>query len=229
MKNKTGIWFCPLLVMGLVLILTHSCQKDENAPEAITDKDGNVYTSVTIGTQVWMVENLKTTKFNDGTAIPLVTDNTAWKNLVTPGYCWYNNDAATYKEAYGALYNWYAVNTGKLCPSGWHVPTVAEWETLTDYLGTYVVAGGKLKETGNTHWNAPNAGASNESGFTALPGGDRSSNGAYDGIGGYGTWWSSTEDSNTEAKFEQILSGFGGVYRDDYAKQNGFSVRCLQD
>ena len=101
----------------------------------VVDIDGNVYHTVTIGTQVWMVENLKTTRYNDGTAIPLVTDGTAWAALTTPGYCWYNNDSATYKNTYGALYNWYAVNTGKLAPTGWHVPTDSEWTVLTTYLG----------------------------------------------------------------------------------------------
>ena len=118
----------------------------------VTDDDGNVYHSVTIGTQVWMVENLKTTKYNDGTSIPLVTDATDWHNLLTPGYCWNNNDEATYKATYGALYNWYTVNTGNLCPTGWHVPGDAEWTTLTTYLGGEDVAGGKLKEVGITHW-----------------------------------------------------------------------------
>ena len=99
-----------------------------------TDADGNVYHTVTIGTQTWTVENLKTSKYNDGTKIPLVTDGTTWGNLTTPGYCWHNNDAATNKATYGALYNWYAVNTGKLAPSGWHVPTDAEWTTLENYL-----------------------------------------------------------------------------------------------
>ena len=114
----------------------------------VTDIDGNVYHTVTIGTQTWMVENLKTTKYNDGTAIPLVTDSTAWLNLTTPGYCWYNNDAATYKNTYGALYNWFTVNTSKLAPSGWHVPTDAEWTTLITYLGGETVAGGQMKSTG---------------------------------------------------------------------------------
>ena len=123
MKTKNGILLCLTMVMGLHLILINSCSKDEaeNNPASITDKDGNVYTSVTIGTQVWMVENLKTTKYNDGTPIPNVTDNTEWSNLTTPAYCWYDNDI-TKKNPYGALYNGYAVRTGKLCPTGWHVP-----------------------------------------------------------------------------------------------------------
>ena len=122
--------------MGLVLILSYGCTKDNNnnPSSSITDTDGNVYTSVAIGTQVWMVENLKTTKYNDNSAIPLVTDNTAWGNLSTSGYCWYSNDIAN-KTAYGALYNWYAVNTSKLCPTGWHVPIDAEWKILERNLG----------------------------------------------------------------------------------------------
>jgi len=138
-----------------------------------SDIDGNVYNTITIGTQIWMKENLKTTKYNDGSSIPLVTDNTAWINLSTPGYCWYNNDAATYKSAYGAMYNWYTVNTGKICPPNWHVPTDTQWETLITYLGGKIIAGGKMKETGTAHWTSPNIGATNETGFTALPGGYR--------------------------------------------------------
>jgi uncharacterized protein (TIGR02145 family) len=148
----------------------------------VTDGDGNVYNTVTIGTQIWMKGNLKTMKFNYGTSIPNVTDNTTWAGLTSAAYCWYNNDAATYKTTYGALYNWYAVdvasNDGKnVCPAGWHIPSDAEWTTLTDYLGGASVAGSKLKETGTTHWLSPNTGATNESGFTALPGGGHSRNG----------------------------------------------------
>ena len=114
--------------------------------DGINDIDGNAYNKVTIGRQTWLVENLRTTKYNDGTLIPLVQDNTAWSNLITPGYCWFDNDEVANKNPYGALYNWYAVNTGKLCPSGWHVPTDTEWTTLIDNLGGLDVAGGKLKE-----------------------------------------------------------------------------------
>ena len=124
-----------LSTMLLTIIMLVSCSKKDdpnNTVNTVTDKDDNVYHTVTIGTQTWMAENLKTTKYNDGTAIPLVTDSTAWTSLLTPAYCWYNYDATTYKNTYGALYNWYAVNTGKLAPIGWHVATDAEWTTLTD-------------------------------------------------------------------------------------------------
>jgi len=198
----------------------------------VTDADGNIYSTVTIGTQVWFAENLKTTKYKDGTTIPLVTDGEAWGALSTPGYCWYNNDATTYKSTYGALYNWYTVNTLKLCPTGWHVPDNAEWWTLTTYLGGENVAGGKLKETGTTHWASPNTGATNETGFTAVPGGSRDGGGPFMYIGyfgGLGYWWSSTEYSTTNAWSRYMYSNLSIVYIFNNDKQNGFSVRCLRD
>jgi len=193
------------------------------------DNDGNNYTTVQIGTQVWMVENLKTIKYNDGTPIPLVTDSTAWSNLTTPGYCWYNNDTAN-KNAYGALYNWFTVNTGILAPTGWHVPTDAEWTTLTTYLGGESIAGGKLKETGLTHWRSPNAGATNESGFTALPGSHRDINGAFSAIGDDGYWWSVTEYGSTgKVWYRNMNYNYAGVVRVSNNKINGHSVRCVKD
>ncbi len=157
------------LICALLLFLATGCKKSNEEPSEIKDGDGNVYTSVKIGTQTWLSENLKTTKFNDGTPIPLVTDNNEWKNLATPGYCWYGNDEATHKNVYGALYNWHAVSTGKLCPKGWHVPSSDEIDVLDIFIGNDV--GGKLKETGTTHWRAPNTGANDQYGFRALPGG----------------------------------------------------------
>ncbi len=124
-----------------------------------------------------MAENLKTTKYNDGRAIPLVTDEKAWKALKTPGYCWYNNDVKN-KDIYGALYNFYTVNTKKLCPEGWHVPSDAEWTTMVKFLGDENTAGDKLKESGNAHWKNFLITATNDFDFTALPGGTR----LYSGI-----------------------------------------------
>ena len=196
---------------------------------SVSDNDGNTYKTIQIGTQTWMAENLKTTKYNDGTVIPLVTDGTAWAALSTPGYCWYSNDAATYKATYGALYNWYTVNTGKLCPTGWHVPTDAEWTTLTTYLGGESNAGGKLKESGTIHWLSPNTGANNSSGFTTLPGGYRNYNGSFLGIGGDGYWWSSTEYATYIAWYRYMYYYLSNVYRSDFYKLGGFSVRCLKD
>ncbi|NOQ27751.1 MAG: hypothetical protein GQ564_20500, partial [Bacteroidales bacterium] len=195
----------------------------------VTDIDGNVYQTVQIGDQIWMAENLKTTKYNDGTAIALVTDNTEWENLTTGAYCWYNNDEASYKNTYGALYNWYTVITGKLCPTGWHVPTDAEWTMLTTYLGGESIAGGKLKETGITHWETDNTGATNEAGFTALPGGYRFFNGMFSDIGYRSYWWSATEYGATGAWARSVYYGSSNTSRTANGKKEGFSVRCIRD
>jgi len=231
MKNLKANWIYPLIIMGFVLFFSSSCKKSDNSTPGITvtDIDGNGYHTVTIGTQVWMVENLKTTKYNDGTAIPLVTDGTEWSGLSTPAYCWYNNDAATYKSTYGALYNWFAVNTGKLCPAGWHVPTDAEWATLVAYLGDSTTVGGKLKETGTAHWVSPNTGASNSSGFTALPGGSRYSNGSFYLNGKYGWYLSSTESSTTDEWHMYMQYNSSQIFRTAGSKVLGFSVRCIKD
>jgi uncharacterized protein (TIGR02145 family) len=196
----------------------------------VTDIDGNNYIAIDIGSQLWMAENLKTTKYNDGTAIPLITDGAAWMNLSSPGYCWMDNDEATYKNTYGALYNWYTVNTGKLCPTGWHVPTDAEWTTLTDYLGGESVAGGKLKEYGTTHWVNPNTGATNETGFTALPGGNRTDDyGYFNFPGGSGDWWSTVEYSTWVARSRRMTAYYNFVDSTPEPKKYGHSVRCIKD
>jgi uncharacterized protein (TIGR02145 family) len=194
------------------------------------DIDGNHYNAIKIGNQIWMAENLKTTKFNDGNPIPLVTDNAEWASLSSPAYCWYENDQATYGQTYGALYNWYAVNTGKLCPTGWHVSTDADWTTLIDYLGGVMVAGGKLKESGTTHWSSPNEGATNESGFTALPGGGRFALiGNFRNAGIVGFWWGSTE-YDTDSSWHYYLHYESPIVaRMTYFKVVGYSVRCLKD
>ena len=218
--------------MGVLFMLTNSCKKDdnkENSGTTVTDIDGNVYHTVKIGAQTWMVENLKTTHYNDGTAIPLVTHDTAWGSLTTPGYCWYNNDQATYGSTYGALYNWYAVNTGKLCPTGWHVATDAEWTQLTDYLGGVWVAGGKMKEAGLSHWQSPNTGATNSSGFTAFPGGYRFTDGSFYLLTYYAYFWSSSQLDATYAWHRYLLYGYEYVFSYYYLKTYGFSCRCLQD
>lgn len=203
--------------------------KNTTPTNTVTDVDGNVYHTVTIGTQIWMVENLRTTRYRNGDLIPCVTDGKAWFNLKTPGYCWYNNDAQTY-NMYGALYNWYAVDDNrKIAPAGWHIPTNAEWTILTTYLGGEIVAGGKLKETGTTHWQSPNTGATNETGFTALPGGYRYYGGIFIGMGGYGYWWSASQLNINEADNKFIISGNSVMDRDYGNKSLGGYVRCLKD
>jgi uncharacterized protein (TIGR02145 family) len=196
----------------------------------VNDYDGNTYNTVKIGNQWWMAENLKTTTLNDGTPIPLETDGIQWSWKTTPAYCWYDNDEVTYKNTYGALYNWFTVNTDKLCPVGWHVPGDAEWTELTDYLGGYSVAGGKLKEAGTAHWSDPNTGATNESGFSAVPGGRR-----YFTTGGFlnvlemGWWWSATEYYAPSARIRFLSNNNAIIDWGDHEKVSGFSVRCVRD
>jgi uncharacterized protein (TIGR02145 family) len=210
----------------IVVLLCYSCKKDDD--KVIKDNDGNIYTAVTIGSQVWMLENLKTTHYNDGTSIPLVTDSLVWLNLSAPGYCWYNNDQVVYGSAYGALYNWHAVNTGKLCPKGWHVPTDEEWSILTDYAGSESVAGDKLKEAGPAHWGTINEDATNETGFTALPAGSRNGFQFY-AAGDYASWWSATTTDNITAWCRVLYLGLSQAYREYNLKVFGHSVRCLKD
>jgi len=207
----------------------------------ITDIDGNTYQTVGIGNQWWMAENLKVTHYRDGTSITNVTDNTAWSALTTEAYCIYNNNASNEIDTYGALYNWYAaVDSRNIAPDGWHIPTDDEWKELEMYLGMSqseadgtgyrgTDEGGKLKETGTTHWNSPNTGATNETGFTALPGGYRYGNGNYYNMGSFGYFWSSTESSSYSAWSRTLYCSSSGVYRLYYNKQDGFSVRCVRD
>jgi uncharacterized protein (TIGR02145 family) len=195
---------------------------------ACTDGNNNNYPVVKIGTQVWMAENLKTITYNDGSAIPLVTDSASWNNLNTPAYCWNSNNEAEYKNLYGALYNWYTVNTGNLCPVGWHVPTDAEWIVLSDFLGGELVAGVKLKETGTGHWECTETEPTNESGFTALPGGHQYDYGSFLSPGSSGFWWGSSESSATSAWSSRMSCYYDGIsILDDRDKNFGFSVRCL--
>lgn len=191
----------------------------------VTDIDGNIYNTVTIGTQCWMVENLKTTKYNDGTTIPNVTDSAQWSGLSTGAYCYYNNNA-TNNTTYGKLYNWYAVNTGKLAPTGWHVPTDAEWITLTTFLGGANIAGGAMKTA--ILWNNPNTGATNSSGFTGLPSGHRQS-GSFSGIGEICFFWSSTDYESINAWSRPLYAVSSSTVKYGQNKKNGFTIRCVKD
>jgi uncharacterized protein (TIGR02145 family) len=181
-----------------------------------------------------MAENLKTAKYSDGTFIPYITDNSQWVSQTegdAGGWCYYNNDAAN-NTKYGKLYNWFVVddwNKKKVCPTGWHVPTRAEWAVLSDYLGGDDVAGGKMKEVGTTSWVSPNTSATNTSLFTALPGGYRDYTGSYDWIGYDGSWWSSTSMDQAKGHYHYLNASSGAlaIYSDDI--RAGFSVRCLRD
>ncbi|NTU95453.1 MAG: hypothetical protein HGA52_05315 [Bacteroidales bacterium] len=205
----------------------------------VTDGDNNVYGTITIGTQTWMASNLKTTKYNDGTPITYVTDQSTWYASIAGAWCDYENTSSN-STTYGKLYNWYAVdnneatkaasNGGKnICPVGWHVPTDAEWTTLTDYLGGLSVAGDKLKETGTTHWIS-NTAATNSSGFTALPGGYRKYDGwGYVSLGTSGRWWSSTPDGTDSAFFRYMSNSGSDVQSSSGIRSFGDSVRCVKD
>jgi uncharacterized protein (TIGR02145 family) len=221
----------------LSLTLNSYCQTPGNG---LTDIDGNQYNSVIIGTQEWMKENLNVSKYTDGTIIPQVTDPTAWANLTTGAWCYYNNDSAN-GTIYGKLYNWYAVagihdndpNTPNktLAPTGWHIPTDTEWTTLTTFLGGGSVAGGKMKSTGTNLWISPNIGATNISAFTGLPGSYRHLNGLFpfSGIGDRVNWWSSTEFNAINAWYRTLnyCCEDVGIYNDD--KNVGSSVRYIRE
>jgi uncharacterized protein (TIGR02145 family) len=195
-----------------------------------TDRDNNNYSIVQIGTQIWTAENLKTTKYNDGTAIPHVPDSLEWLGLSTSGYSWYRNNEATYKITYGALYNFYAASSGKLCPTGWRVSTDADWTTLNTFLGGTNVAGGKLKESGKTHWASPNTGASNESGFTGLPGGWRGSTSKFQEMFVCGEFWTSTPNPYDTGGYSYYLDyWYKAIYGENVNKKVGFSIRCVKE
>ena len=212
-----------------------------SCPPTVTDFDGNSYNTVLIGDQCWMKENLKVTHYPNGDAIPYITDNSAWgalgDNNTDDAYCYYNNNTGS---EYGALYsyaasiadNWTRDNSSGqgICPAGWHLPTDAEWTILSDYLGGSSVAGGKMKESGTSHWYTPNTGATNESGFTALPGGVRSGDDGTFSYASYGgTWWSATEYSSNYGWRRGLGYGYAYVNRYYDFMSCGFSVRCIRD
>jgi len=210
----------PLFLTILALLIV-GCEKDSK--NTVKDIDGNVYNSVVIGTQVWITENLRTTRLNDGTEIPLVTSDTAWSNLETPGHCWYGNNEAFFSlNHYGALYNGYAVHSDMLCPVGWHVPSDDDWDELERYLGRDS-AGGKLKEVGTNNWASPNSDATNETGFTALPGGYRDA--YYEDFQRFryqAYFWSFVESF----ELNNYDSNVGNPSRE---QNDGASVRCIKD
>ncbi len=224
--------FIGIITLSLLIV---NCKKkevtDETPYTTVTDIDGNVYRTVTIGEQVWMAENLKTTKYYDGKEIPQVSDNDEWTNLNSPAYCWYDNDEATYKNQYGALYNWHVINSGNICPSGWHVPTDDEWTTLRDYIAndghTRSRVAAALKST--TGWRDGGNGTDNY-GFSALAAGYRLFNsGSYRDETENAYWWSATPDGDDFAWGRYIQFGGKILYVLSYDHKNGVSVRCLQD
>ena len=217
---------------GQTGITQHTCGEDSvHNPDktygTMTDQQGNVYKTIVIGAQEWMAENIKTTIYRNGNAIANITDNTQWEGLTTGAWASYTNDSQ-FDCPYGKLYNWYAVADPRhVCPTGWHEPTDAEWTMLTDYLGGEAVAGGKMKTISG--WQAPNQSATNESGFSGLPGGYRGSDGDFGIVGGYGLWWSSSESGTVNAWYRYLYYNDGGAYQGSSNRRSGVSVRCLRD
>jgi uncharacterized protein (TIGR02145 family) len=208
-------------------------------PGAGVTFDGYTYSSIVLGNgQEWMAENLRTTSYANGDPIPNVTDNWQWATVTIGIWAHYNNDSQ-YENPYGKLYNWYAVaDPRNICPTGWHVPTDEEWNSLIGYLDpsfdpdSYTqsnTAGGKMKSIGTQYWQSPNNAATNESGFSGLPGGIRDFEGTFGSFSESGYWWSSTELSALSAADRALASSSGDVYRYNYNKEFGFSVRCLRD
>ena len=247
------------ILLTLIAFTFSACNKDENNNESnattaiphscgaknvhnpnktygsVTDIDGNTYKTIQIGTQVWMAENLKTTKYRNKIIIPTLSDNAQWNTNNTGAMCSYNNNPAN-DCPYGKLYNWYAVtNPNNICPNGWHVPKAEEWDKLTRYLSNinYNI-GDQMKSPGTTYWSASNnSNANNESGFSALPGGER--NFEFSNLGNTGIWWSSTPgdifENFNNATYRSLSFTDGQVYgisagRD---KNSGLSVRCVKD
>jgi uncharacterized protein (TIGR02145 family) len=197
----------------------------------VTDIDGNVYPVITIGTQTWMQENLKVTRYSNGESIPTDLSDASWGTTSSGALSIYNNDANS-NTVYGKLYNWHAgIDPRKIAPQGWHVPSKEEWETLINFLGGSLIAGGELKETGLAHWSSPNSGATNNSGFNGLPAGTRLPNGPYSFIGNNGYWWTSTEylPGSTDAEALLLLNSSTESLQVTGSKQNGASIRCIKD
>lgn len=212
-----------------------SCKKDESEPEPttptpiymepITDIDGNIYHTVKIGNQVWTVESLKTTHYRNGDAIPNVTDYVTWEELTTGGYCDYGNNSVN-ADTYGHLYNWYVVNDGReIAPEGWRVPSPTDFQILEGYLGEN--AAGKLKEPGTAHWTTEFSNVTNETGFTALPGGLRISN--FDDMGDFLYLWTNQETNPTNATYIKLFKGSPDIASSSFKKYYGYSVRLIKE
>ena len=245
---KTKQIFLMFLSIFLVCqtFITESCKKSKDNSstyqygDTVTDIDGNVYHTIKIGSQVWFQENLAVTHYRNGNPVPFIADNNQWLTSDSGAYCNYSNDVSLV-TVYGRLYNWYAVNDSRLLsPVGWHIPSDNEWKILEMYLGmsndqadsvSYrgTTEGGKLKESGTSHWTTPNTGATNNSGFNGLPGGYRSDTFLEKSTGGY--WWSSSQASSDEAIFRGLTYDKSGIIRSTYHGNEtlGLSLRCIKD
>jgi uncharacterized protein (TIGR02145 family) len=222
-----------LFFIALWSIIIFSCNLD-TSKRTLKDIDGEIYRTVKIGKQTWMAENLRVTSFNDGEPILMIRDGKEWYDSSVPSFCWYNNDSASYSVPYGALYNYHAINSGKLCPSGWRVPTRQDFQVLISVLDSKsnfvrheasTSAGGMLKATEPTNWSEPNIAASNKSGFSALPGGCRSWAGDFSMLERTGYFGSSTDNTALA-----VRSASGSAFlRRGISSYVGVSVRCIKE
>jgi uncharacterized protein (TIGR02145 family) len=237
MGNKMKTLISCLLLMFIYSIVSFAQNSPNDSTGTVTDIDGNVYQTVKIGDQWWMAENLKVTSYQNGDSIAPVTDSTEWIGLTSGAWCVYDNQDSN-KVIYGLMYNWYAVDDSRsIAPEGWHVPTDGEWQILVDYLGGDSLAGGKIRSTGTIEggdglWTSPNAdeGATNESGFSALPGGYRTSDlGTFNSVGRMAFFWSSTESHISHAFLRYLRASGSYVFSYYFHKRSGFSVRCVRD
>lgn len=241
MKRKS-IFYSLLLFLSAVIIATVACDKDTdtdddkkptdpNKPEVgtVADIQGRVYQTVKIGTQWWMSQNLNTTMYKNSQAVTNGNDASTWNSATEGLYCEFNGDSANAPK-YGRLYNYNAaVNPAGICPAGWHLPTIEEWETMINHLGGILVAGGKLKAKGTEQWQAPNTDATNTSGFNALGSGFRVSDGTFEGLKKYSSFWTATPyDSLTVWNFTLAYSD-GKVYKSNEEKPSGKCIRCVKD
>jgi uncharacterized protein (TIGR02145 family) len=233
MKKRNSIWIYPFILFGIAIILNISCEKDDNDPPSdfVTDIDGNVYSIITIGTQTWMKENLKTTRYLNGDSIK--TTSPAILNISkesSPKYQWASGGDESNVATFGRLYTWYVVtDSRKICPRGWHIPSDEEWTVLTDFLGGEAIAGSKLKETGTIHWSSLNEDATNESGFTALPGGYRDNYTSFLKFGNNGYWWSSEVYGESFSWVRGVSYNSTKVSRTFNFGMAAYSIRCIKD
>jgi uncharacterized protein (TIGR02145 family) len=237
-KNNRIFLFASI---GILIGVTFSCNNEDDIqydlkPGTVTDIDGNTYRTVIIGSTEWMAENLKVTRYNDSRTIENPgKDNAAWENNSTGAFSWYNNDEPDHKEKYGALYNWHAVNTGKLCPAGWRVPIDEQWTNVNKYLVSYTDPDSEIKSA-EGRLTLENSG---KGGFDPIPGGARFSGlpgGANKSGEGYfyyrdksARWWTSTEHSAANAIYRSLYPESTNIYRGQNSKETGFSVRCYRE
>ncbi|HCI55359.1 MAG TPA: fibrobacter succinogenes major paralogous domain-containing protein [Bacteroidales bacterium] len=220
-----------LLYSIMFFCLTTNLYPQSNSNKSsgfVTDIDGNKYKTVNIGSQVWMADNLRVTRFNNGHEIQLVSDNLTWYNLNQPAYCWYNNSKSEKNRLYGALYNWHAVATGNLCPAGWHVPSDKEWKIVIDFLQSSISADSSNDAYLSSNSEAKARATGSFVSFPFIPGGVRIGNGSFS-LECFNYWWSSDESGSSRASITYIYDDEGNMSGDRYEKNYGFSVRCLKD